>query len=142
MKSENFFVKKANQRKLNRHQEPGSLAFAAGASLCLALVIVLMSFDLKTRTFETLPLAVAGVFLAEALIAFGIGTLVNKQIIKNNQISTGLRLLGIVLIATIVNGNIFCAVAGLMLIKKKKNLEYQVASYMLLVEVLIIMVSA
>ena len=142
MKSENFFVKKANQRKLNRHQEPGSLAFAAGASLCLALVIVLMSFDLKTRTFGTLPLAVAGVFLAEALIAFGIGTLVNKQIIKNNQISTGLRLLGIVLIATIVNGNIFCAVAGLMLIKKKKNLEYQVASYMLLVEVLIIMVSA
>ena len=47
MKSENFFVKKANQRKLKRHQEPGSLAFAAGASICLALVILLTGFDLK-----------------------------------------------------------------------------------------------
>ncbi len=142
MKSENFFVKKANQRKLNRFQEPGSLAFAAGASTILTLVSVMMSFDIKTRTFGTTALGVAAVFLIEAAIALGICMLVRNQILKNNEISRGVRLLGILLIATVVNGNIFCALAGLMLIKKKKNLEYQVGSYMLLVEVLIIMVSA
>lgn len=142
MKSENFFVKKANQRKLNRFQEPGSLAFAAGASTILTLVSVMMSFDVKTRTFGTTALGVAAVFLIEAAIALGICMLVRSQILKNNEISRGVRLLGILLIATVVNGNIFCALAGLMLIKKKKNLEYQVGSYMLLVEVLIIMVSA
>lgn len=142
MKSENFFVKKANQRKLNRFQEPGSLAFAAGASTILTLVAVMMSFDIKTRTFGTTALGVAAVFLIEAAIALGICMLVRNQILKNNEISRGVRLLGILLIATVANGNIFCALAGLMLIKKKKNLEYQVGSYMLLVEVLIIMVSA
>lgn len=141
MKSENFFVKKANQRKLKRHQEPGSLAFAAGASICLALVILLTGFDLKTCSFGMLPLLIAAVFVAEAVIAFGIGELVKKQILGQSEISRGLRILGVFLILTIVNGNIFCALAGLMLIKKKKNLEYQIASYMLLVEVLILMVS-
>lgn len=121
MKSENFFVKKANQRKLNRHQEPGSLAFAAGASFCLALIILLTGFDLKTRSFGLLPLLIAGVFVAEAVIAFVIGELVKKQILKDHEIGLGLRILGFLLLLTIANGNIFCALAGLMLVKKKKS---------------------
>lgn len=142
MKSENFFEKKANQRKLNRFQEPGSLAFAAGASLLLALVAVMMSFDIKTHSFGSVALMVGGIFLIEVVVALGICTLVRGQILKNNEINRGTRLLGVLLLVTVLNGNIFCALAGLMLLKKKKNLEYQIACYMLLVEVLIIMVSA
>lgn len=141
MKSENFFIKKANQRKLNRFQENSSLSFACGASAFMGAACVALSYDMKAKAFGPVPLAVAGLFLAEALLAFLLWSAFKSQVLKNGQVSGGLRLAGLLLVATIVNGNIFCALAGLSLVKKKKNLEYQVASYMLLVEILIIIVS-
>ncbi len=83
----------------------------------------------------------AGLFLAEAVLAFLIWSGFKSQVLRKGEISRGLRLTGLLLLATIVNGNIFCALAGLSLVKKNKNLEYQVGSYMLLVEILIIIVS-
>ena len=142
MKGEDFFVKKANHRKLSRFQENSSLAFAAGASAFLGAACVLLSFDMKQKTFSGVPLAVAGVFFAEAVIALLIWKLFQSEVLRKGEVSRGVRLLGIPLILTILNGNIFCALAGLSLVKKEKNIEYQVGSYMLLVEVLIIMVSA
>lgn len=141
MKSENFFIKKANQRKLNRFQENSSLSFACGASAFMGAACVALSYDMKTKAFGPVPLAVAGLFLAEALLAFLLWSVFKSQVLKNGQVPRGLRLAGLLLVATIVNGNIFCALAGLSLVKKKKNLEYQVGSYMLLVEILIIIVS-
>ena len=48
MKKETFFIKKANQRTLNRHQEPANLGFAAGASALLGAIISFFSFNTKT----------------------------------------------------------------------------------------------
>lgn len=141
MKKEEFFIKKANQRKLNRHQEPGDLGFAAGASAVLGAIITVFSFDLKTMSFSGLGLAVGCVFLAEALVAFLIMKLVSGQIIKENRISRPVRLLGVLLALTVCNGNVFCAISGLTLIKEKKNLEYTISCYMVLVEILIIAIS-
>ena len=141
MKTEQFFTKKANQRKLNRHQEPSTLGFASGASAILGAIICFFSFSFKTKTFNMLGLGIGGVFLAEALIALLFNRLVCRQILKKSEVSRGTRLLGIVLLLTICNGNIFCAVAGLILLKKDKNLEYTIASYAVLVEVLIIGIS-
>lgn len=141
MKSEEYFVKKANKRKLNRHQEPSDLGFAAGASAIVGVLIGLMSYDMKTGTFNTLPLMVAGIFLVEAAVAFLALQAVNSEIIKKGEISRPVRLLGVLLFLTVANGNIFCAQAGLSLVKKEKNLEYQVGTYMILVEILIILVS-
>lgn len=141
MKKENFFVKKANQRKLKRHQEPAVLGFAAGASGILGAAVGLMSYDVKTASINTVPLLIAAVFLVEAAVALLTMLLVNRQIISTNNITRPVRMIGIVLIATVANGNIFCCIAGLTLIKKKKNLEYQIGCYMLLVETLILLVS-
>ncbi len=141
MKNDKFFAKKANQRLLKRHQEPGSLAFGAGASAFLGAAVGLMAVDFKTWSVGAIPAAVAGLFLAEALAALLILQVVNRQIISGGEISRPVRLIGALLFLTIVNGNIFCCVAGLMLVKKEKNLEYQVGCYMLLVEILIILVS-
>lgn len=141
MKSENFFVKKANQRKLRRFTENSYLSFASGASAFLGAACVALAYDMKTKSFGAVPLMVAGLFLAEALLAFLIWTAFKSQVLKSGKVGTILRLTGILLIATIINGNIFCALAGLMLVKKNKNLEYQVGCYMLLVEILIIIVS-
>ena len=141
MKNENFFVKKANQRKLNRFQENSYLSFACGASAFLGAACIALAYDMKTKSFGTVPLMIAGLFLAEAVLAFLIWTAFKGQVIKSGKVGQALRLTGILLIATIINGNIFCALAGLMLVKKNKNLEYQVGSYMLLVEILIIIVS-
>lgn len=141
MKSDNYFVKKANIRALNRFQEQKALGFGCGASAFLALGTAALSFDIKTKSFGGVPLLIAAVFLVEAVLAFLIWQAVKGQILKNGKIGRGLRLAGILLIATILNGNIFCALAGLMLVKDKKNLEYQIGSYMVLVEVLIIIVS-
>lgn len=141
MKSENFFIKKANQRKLGRFQENSSLSFACGASAFLGAACVALAYDMKEKAFSPVSLAVAGLFLAEAVLAFLIWSGFKSQVLKKGEISRGLRLTGLLLLATIVNGNIFCALAGLSLVKKNKNLEYQVGSYMLLVEILIIIVS-
>ena len=141
MKKETFFIKKANQRTLNRHQEPANLGFAAGASALLGAIISFFSFNTKTMSFSTLGLGVGLVFLAEALVALLIMELTNRQILKNGDVSRPTRLLGILLFLTICNGNIFCAVAGLILLKKNKNLEYTIACYMVLVEILIIAIS-
>lgn len=141
MKSENFFVKKANQRKLNRFQENGSLAFACGASAFLGAACLALAYDMKAKAFGGAPLLVAGLFFGEAALAFLIWTALKSQILRNGQVGRGLRLTGILLIITILNGNIFCALAGLTLVKKKKNLEYQVGCYMLLTEILIVIVS-
>ncbi len=141
MRSEEYFVKKANKRKLNRHQEPGDLGFAAGASAVLGVLIGLMSYDMKLKTFNTLPLMVALVFLAEAAVALLAFELVSRQIVKKDEVSRPVRMIGLLLFLMVLNGNVFCAQAGLSLLKKNKNLEYQVGSYMFLVEILIIMVS-
>lgn len=141
MKSENFFIKKANARKLRRFQENSALAFAAGASAFIGAACMLMGFDFKTMSFGGVPVLAGGLFLAEAVLALLIWQVMKGQVLKKGDISRGLRLSGILLFATIVNGNIFCALAGLSLMKKNKNLEYQVASYMLLVEILIMLVS-
>jgi len=142
MKSENFFVKKANARKLRRFQENSALAFGTGASAFLGAACLLMAFDIKAMTFKVgVPMLIGGLFLVEAVVCFLIWQAMKSQILKKGDISRGLRLTGFLLFATIVNGNIFCSLAGLSLLKKKKNLEYQVGSYMLLVEILIIIVS-
>ncbi len=141
MKSENFFIKKANQRKLGRFQENSSLSFACGASAFLGAACVALAYDMKEKAFSPVSLAVAGLFLAEAVLAFLIWSGFKSQVLRKGEISRGLRLTGLLLLATIVNGNIFCALAGLSLVKKNKNLEYQVGIYMLLVEILIIIVS-
>lgn len=141
MKSENYFVKKANQRKLNRFVEDRYLSFASGASAFLGAACVALSYDMKTKSFGMVPLMVAGLFLGEAALAFLIWTAFKSQVLKSGEVSGGLRLSGIVLAASIINGNIFCGLAGLILLKKNKNLEYQVGCYMLLVEILIIIVS-
>lgn len=141
MRSEAYFTKKANQRKLNRHQEPSDLGFAAGASAILGVLIILMSFDMKLKIFNMLPLMVGLVFFAEGGIALLTLLLVNSQIIKKGEISRPARIIGLLLFLTIANGNIFCAQAGLSLMKKNKNLEYQVGTYMFLVEILIILIS-
>lgn len=141
MKKESFFVKKANQRKLKRHQEPSVLAFGAGASGIVGAALALMIYDSKTGTISTVPLLISLLFLVEAAIALLALLLANGQIIKHNEISRPVRLIGVLLAVTIANGNIFCSLAGLILLKKKKNLEYQVGCYMLLVEVLILLVS-
>lgn len=141
MKKEQFFIKKANQRKLNRHQEPSDLGFAAGASAILGAIICLFSFDIKTMSFNMLGVAIGGVFLAEALVVLLIMNLACRQILKNGTVSRAARMLGILLFLTIANGNIFCAVAGLILLKEKKNLEYTIACYTSMVEILIIAIS-
>ncbi|MCI8762955.1 MAG: ABC transporter permease [Oscillospiraceae bacterium] len=141
MKNDKVFEKKANQHKLKRHQEPSALGFGAGASAFLGAAVSLMAFDFKTGSISMIPAAVAGLFLIEALAALLALYLVDRQIIRSNEISRPVRLIGVLLFLTIANGNIFCSLAGLSLLKKDKNLEYQVGCYMLLVEILIVLVS-
>jgi len=141
MKNDNYFIKKANRRKLKRHQEPSNLAFAAGASAFLGAAILLMGIDYKTGSINVMPFAIALLFLAEAALSFLVMLLVNHQIIASSEISRPVRCIGFLLFLSIANGNIFCAVAGLLLIKKNKNLEYQIGCYMLLVEIMIMLVS-
>jgi len=82
MKSENFFIKKANQRKLGRFQENSSLSFACGASAFLGAACVALAYDMKEKAFSPVSLAVAGLFLAEAVLAFLIWSGFKSQVLR------------------------------------------------------------
>ncbi len=141
MAQSNHFQKQAARRQLRRSQENSYAAFATGASALITLILFLTSINLTDGGFHTTNLTVAAVYAAITLFTFLTWSKIKKDILASGSPSRTTRILGVVLILTVLTGNIFCCLAGLQLIKKEKNLEYHIGIYMCVVDVLIIMVS-
>ena len=140
-KKEKELAKKAIARQLRFFPEAGSLSFGFGASSILGLAFLLFSFDTATLSFKPTMIMIGLGFIVEGLISLLGRKLVEKQVIKTGKVNRGTRLLGLLMFLTIANFNIFVSIAGLHLLKEKKNTEYLFGCYMLLEEVLVIIVS-
>lgn len=140
-KNEEFYQKKINKRKLGGSLEftTARLAYQVSALLTLFLAVQSVKKDGVSRVMA----AAAAVFAVEFLLQYMIARRIRKEIIRSEEgISDRTRKLGFLLLPFVVTGNFFVFIAGAMLVKKEKNLEYQLSIYSLLVTIFIILVSA
>ncbi len=146
-KNIDFYQKKVNNRKLGGSLEHTTSRFAF--QMTGALEIFLIVWQIFIPLLFGNPVAPSVVMIALMAI-FGVETLLQFLVVKkiekevtgpNGTISNGTRKLGIILILCMLTGNFFMFIAGVMLLKKEKNIEYQLAVYSFLVTLLIVAVS-
>ena len=135
---EALYIKKVNKRKLS-----GSLEFTT-ARLGWQVTLALSAFFLFQAVRKGgVWFAVAGVYLA----GFALDYIATQRIIKEVTGDTGVisdttRKLGWLMLPFVLAGDFFMFIAGCMLIRKEKNMEYQLSVYSLLVTIFILVVSA
>lgn len=140
-KSKSLYIKKVNKRKLSGSIEYTSARLAWQVSLVLGLFFLTRVFG--EEGISTVWAAVSGVYL----FGFALQYFITKRMIKEitgdtGKISDGTRKMGWLLLVFVLCGNFFMFISGAMLIKKEKNIEYQLSIYSLLVTVFILIVSA
>lgn len=138
--NESFYLKKVYKRKLGGSLEFTTARLSYQVSFLIAL---LMIWKTVTGGFEPYMMALAAVFAVEFVLQYYIAGRIRKEVISSEEgISDRTRKLGFLLLPFVVTGNFFIFIAGAMLAKKEKNLEYQLAIYSLLVTIFVILVSS
>lgn len=138
--NESFYLKKVYKRKLGGSLEFTTARLSYQVSFLIAL---LMIWKTVAGGFEPYMIALAAVFAVEFVLQYYIAGRIRKEVISSEEgISDRTRKLGYLLLPFVVTGNFFIFIAGAMLAKKEKNLEYQLAIYSLLVTIFVILVSS
>lgn len=138
--NESFYLKKVYKRKLGGSLEFTTARLSYQVSFLIAL---LMIWKTVAGGFEPYMIALAAVFAVEFVLQYYIADRIRKEVISSEEgISDHTRKLGYLLLPFVVTGNFFIFIAGAMLAKKEKNLEYQLAIYSLLVTIFVILVSS
>lgn len=144
-KNIDFYQKKVKNRKLGGSLEFTTSRFAYQLTSVLAIFLFLWQIlgpIVNGNAPSVIMIALTAVFAVEAVFQMFVMKRIEKEVTgEGGQISDGTRKLGIILIAFLATGNLFMFIAGAMLVKKEKNMEYQLAIYSFLVTVLIIFVS-
>lgn len=136
------YMKRIEHRRLNSFQEYRNATFAWGASLILALIIFIFSYDTSTREFSSLSLIAGGIYLVSAVIQYAVTIKIKKEILELNDIKKSTRLIGYLLIPFAVTGNFFMAISGFALIAREKSIEYNLCIYAILTSFTIMLVSS
>lgn len=138
---ENFYLKKVYKRKLGGSLEFTTAKLSYQVSFIISLVLAWNTF--VGKTFSTIMAVLTGVFVLEFALQYIIANKIRKELIEGTSgISNATRKLGFLLLPFVVTGNFFIFIAGAMLVKKEKNLEYQLSIYSLLVTIFVILISA
>lgn len=144
-KNIDFYQKKVKNRKLGGSLEFTTSRFAYQLTSVLAIFLLLWQVVMpiaQGNAPSVIMIILTAVFAVEALLQMFVMKKIEKEVTGDEgQISDATRKLGVLLIICLVTGNLFMFIAGAMLVKKEKNLEYQLTIYSFLVTVLIIFVS-
>lgn len=144
-KNIDFYQKKVKNRKLGGSLEFTTSRFAYQVTSVLAVFLIVWQIVLpliQGNPLSMVTVALSAVFAVEAVLQFAVMKKLEQEVTgPEGEISAGTRKLGILLIICLATGNLFIFIAGAMLVKKEKNLEYQLTIYSFLVTVLIIFVS-
>ncbi len=137
-KNESLCIKKVNKRKLS-----GSLEFTTSRLSWQITLAFTLYFAYMATKGSIVWLAVAGVYGLGFLIQYYITKRIIKEVTGDSgEISSTTRKMGWLLLPYIFIGDFFMFSAGCMLIKKEKNIEYQLSVYSLQVTIFILIVSA
>ncbi len=136
------YIRRTQARKLKRSQEYTASRFAFGTSLAIALIALLLSFDLAEGTVNMISLAVAAIFLVESLFELAVSLLVKRAVIQDRELPRALRWSGLFSAVMVLNGNIFASISGFTRLQRERTIEYTLSIYMLLTTVCIVLVSS
>ncbi|MDR1765339.1 MAG: ABC transporter permease [Lachnospiraceae bacterium] len=138
------FLKKQRDRRRRRFSELGALSISAGASLILALVIVMAGYDGKAHAFAIhgAAAAVAGLYLLAGLLSVALFFAARSQIDASDAIGRGVRLTGLALLPFAVCGNVFAAIAAFTLAVPDRTIEYRLAGFALLNNLTVMLIAA
>ena len=140
-KNKSLYIKKVNKRKLSGSIEYTSSRLAWQVTLVLGLFFLTRVFG--KEGISSIWAAVTGVYLVGFVLQFVITKRIMKEITGDGgAISQATRKMGWLLFPFVLSGNFFIFIAGAMLAKKEKNIEYQLSVYSLLVTIFILVVSA
>ena len=144
VQNESHYWKKVKKRKLGGSLEYTTSRFAWQISGVLVLFLLAWQVLLPLiggKTPAPLMLALVAVYAVEFLLQFFVANRIEKEVTENGEVADGTRKLGWLLLPFVITGNFFMFIAGAMLIKKEKNIEYQLSVYSLLVTVFMIVIS-
>lgn len=128
-----FYRKKIQNKKLSGCLEYTAVNVSWQASLGISALLFLSSYDFREKAFNMWLIAAAGVYLICALLSYLIASRIRAGILsEQGDVSVAVRMLGLVMIPFVFVGNIFMCIAGFMLLRRDKQIEYQLAVYSLM----------
>ncbi len=140
---EALYQKKVNKRKLSGSLEFTTARLAWQVSLALTVAFVVLGISPGGDGMKPFWFVVAAVFGFEYLLQKFVTNRIIKEVTgETGEITASTRKMGWVLLPFVITGNFFMFIAGMMLVQKEKNLEYQLSVYSLLTTIFIIVVSA
>ena len=143
--NESHYWKKVKKRKLSGSLEFTTSRFAfqitGGLVLLLLAWQLLIPMIMGGPSITPMMMGVIAVYVAEFLLQLFVAKRVEKEVTSSGEVAAGTRKLGWLLMPFVITGNFFMFIAGAMLVKKEKNIEYQLGVYSFLVTIFIIVVS-
>lgn len=128
--------------RLRTCSEYGQASFAGIASLILALVLLINSFDGAHLAVNSAVFAACVSYLVFALLQLGTMALIRRDLLKHGELRRTTRWMGYVLLLSLLTANIFIVTSAFQLIKRKKSAAYTLSVYALLTTVFVFAVSA
>ena len=140
--SREFYRKKLQTKRLRGCLENTTTKVAWQFSFGLAAGLLLASFDLVDHSFNRSMVVAAVLYVLQGMICLFADRQIRAGILsQKGEIGSGARLLGLLLILFICFGNFFASIAGFMLLKREKGIEYQLTVYSTLSLIIVFAVS-
>ncbi|NQX66889.1 ABC transporter permease [Paenibacillus alba] len=129
--------------RLRTCTEYGQASFAGIASLVLAFVLLINSFQgAGSSGVKPYIFTAFASYLAFALLQLGTMALIRRDLLLHGELRRTTRRLGYVLLISLLTANIFVVTAAFQLIKRKKSAAYTLSVYTLLTTVFVFAISA
>jgi len=139
----NLYIERENKRRLNSFPAYNSLNLGASISFGIFLFLLLNALDFSGGSFNInmTVFLVALVYFIPAAISYCLARKVKSEILKNGDVSTFTRRFGFLLLPFTLAFNVFVAIAGFMIIKRERSVEYLLAAWSVLTSVAVMAIS-
>ena len=138
-----LYTERENKRRLNSFPAFGSLKLSAWVSFGIFLIIAFnaLNFNEGTVTFSIPVLIASLAFLAPSFISHFLAYKVKSDILSQGAVMQQTQKLGYILLPFMFVFNVFAAIAGFMLIKKERHVEYLLGAWAILTSVTVMVIS-
>lgn len=123
-------------------QEYREAHFAMIFTLIMTVVLAAFSFNFTDASWRLVPTILTGVYLLTTIFIYFLIRLIKRDLKEQDAIRKSTRILGSVLIATLLVGNIFAATLGFIMAAKNRSIEYTFAVYALFTQVFIVFITS
>nr|WP_230500386.1 ABC transporter permease [Sutcliffiella rhizosphaerae] len=131
---------KSHSLKLSAEYKQAGFAFVM--SLVVTFLFLVISVDFQPFVVDSVRMFVTAFFALFTLIQLVIWWKVRHDLRTAGIVRPATRKLGIIQIVSLLTGNLFTAIAGFLLVKRKVTPEYVYAIYMLVTQLFIIGISS